>query len=67
MEMTDERIHRSKELKELLPDNVIVEIPPLTTIKEQEQVTRRARLRWAAVTAVFGSVVMAFAATYLRG
>lgn len=66
-EMADDRVYSDKELKKLLPTDVIVEIPPLATVKEQEQETRQARLRWAAAGAVFASVLVALAVTYLRG
>ena len=66
-EMADDRIYSDKELKELVPVCVMVEIPPLATVKEQEQETRRVRLRWAAAGAVIASVLLAFAATYLLG
>jgi polysaccharide chain length determinant protein (PEP-CTERM system associated) len=66
-EMADDRVYAGKELKKLLPADVIVEIPPLMTAKEQAKETRQARLRWAGAGVVFASVLVAFAATYLRG
>jgi hypothetical protein len=66
-EMADDRIHGGKELKKLLPADVMVEIPALATVKEQEQEAQQARLRWAAVGVVFASVLVALAATFLRG
>ena len=66
-EMADDRVYSHKELKKLLPADVIVEIPPLATLKEQEQENRKARLRWAAAGTVFASVLVALAVTYLRG
>lgn len=66
-EMADDRVHGGKELKKLLPADVMVEIPPLATVKELEQETKEAWLRWAAAGTVFASVLVALAVTYLRG
>jgi hypothetical protein len=65
-EMADDRVYSGEELKKLLPADVMVEIPALATVKEQEQEAQRARLRWAAVGVVFASVLVALAATFLQ-
>ena len=66
-EMADDRVYSGEELKKLLPADVMVEIPALATVKEQEQEAQQTRLRWAAVGVVFASVLVALAATFLRG
>jgi polysaccharide chain length determinant protein (PEP-CTERM system associated) len=66
-EMTDDRIFSEKQLKQLLPAEVLGEIPDLATVEEQKISARLAWFRWIAAGAVFASLLVAFAVTFLRG
>jgi uncharacterized protein involved in exopolysaccharide biosynthesis len=66
-EMTDDRIFSEKQLKQLLPAEVLGEIPDLATVEEQKMSSRLSWFRWIAAGAVFASLLVAFAVTFLRG
>lgn len=66
-EITDDRLYSDKELKALLPGNVLVEIPPLTTEKEDKQLQRRLWLGSLGAGVIFTVIVIGFAITYFRG
>lgn len=66
-EVADDRVYSDKELKKLLPGDVLVEIPPLTTVQEQRQEARKAWMRWAGAAVMLALVLVALAATYFRG
>jgi polysaccharide chain length determinant protein (PEP-CTERM system associated) len=66
-EIADDRVYSNQELKKLLPAEVIAEIPTLATVQEQHLEARQTWLRWTAAGFVLASVLVAVAATYLRG
>jgi uncharacterized protein involved in exopolysaccharide biosynthesis len=66
-EIADDRVYSNQELKKLLPAEVIAEIPTLATVQEQNLEARQTWLRWTAAGFVLASVLVAVAATYLRG
>jgi hypothetical protein len=66
-EFMDDRIHSEKELKSLIPVNVLSEIPSVATDEEQRKDTRSAWLGWIAATIVFASILAGTAFSYLRG
>jgi succinoglycan biosynthesis transport protein ExoP len=66
-EMIDDRLHGEKELKQILPVEVISEIPNITTAREEKKRQKIAVLEWAAGGLVFAMVLVGFAISYLRG
>jgi polysaccharide chain length determinant protein (PEP-CTERM system associated) len=66
-EFLDDRIHSEKELKALIPVNVLSEIPSVATIEEEQKAQRSAWLAWIAATIVFASILAGTAFSYLRG
>jgi uncharacterized protein involved in exopolysaccharide biosynthesis len=66
-EMIDDRLHGEKELKQILPVEVISEIPNITTATEEKKRQKIAVLEWAAGGLVFAMVLAGFAISYLRG
>ena len=66
-EMTDDRLYTEKELKNLMPADVIAEIPGITTLREERDQRRMAVLDWAATGLAFTLILAGFAISYLRG
>jgi succinoglycan biosynthesis transport protein ExoP len=66
-EMMDDRLHTEKELKELLPVDVISEIPAITTPDEDRKQHRAEWMGWAATGLMFAVIMVGFAISYLRG
>ena len=66
-ELTDDRIYSEKELKKLLPANVLSEIPPLVTPEQDKRQRLRAWRDLLGVSAVFLSILAGVAVSYFRG
>jgi len=66
-EMMDDRVHTEKELKKLLPADVIAEIPAIVTLEDSEQARKTLWLGWATAVVVFVVILGASAFSYLRG
>jgi protein tyrosine kinase modulator len=66
-ELTDDRIYSEKELKKLLPANVLTEIPPLATPEEDKRRRRQAWRDLLGVSAVILCIMAGVAMSYLRG
>ena len=66
-EFTDARLHSERALRRLLAVEIIADVPPLTTLEEQNQERRQDWLTAVAVAAVFCCMSLGFAITYLRG
>jgi len=66
-ELTDDRIYSEKELKKLLPGNVLTEIPPLFTPEEDKRQRRRAWRDLLVVSTIFFCIMAGVAMNYLRG
>jgi len=66
-EYLDDRLYNEKALKDLLPVNVISEIPPITGIEEEKKQARKVRLSWAATGLVFGTILVGSAISFFRG
>jgi len=66
-EMADDRLHTEKEIKDLLPADVIAEIPAISNDSDQRQARRRVWIGWATAALVFGSILIGSAFSYLRG
>src|SRR5580704_17489180 len=66
-EFLDDRLYNEKALKELIPVNVISEIPPITSPEEEKQQERKVWLGWVAAGFVFATILAGSAISYLRG
>jgi succinoglycan biosynthesis transport protein ExoP len=66
-EFMDDRIHSEKAVKELLPVEVISEIPDFTTPDEERTQQKKMWLVWATTGLVFVTILGGFALSYLRG
>lgn len=67
LEFFDDRIHGEKELKAMLPINVMAEIPEIQSPLDQEKRKRRMVLGWT-MAAIIGAVIVAGSTvSFLRG
>jgi hypothetical protein len=66
-EMLDDRLHTAKELKKLLPADVIGEIPAIVNVSDEHMAKRKLWLGWATAAIVFGTILVGSAFSYLRG
>jgi succinoglycan biosynthesis transport protein ExoP len=66
-EMLDDRVYSERELKALLPVDLIAEIPPVTTPREKERQKTSALLGWAVTGLEFVLILTGFAISYFRG
>jgi polysaccharide biosynthesis transport protein len=66
-EYMSDRIFSERELKKLLPYDVIAELPPVQTVEHQVHERRIKTLRWMTTGIVISTLVVAFGYTYLRG
>lgn len=66
-EMLDDRLHNAKELRKLLPADVIGEIPAIVSVADAGVAKRKLRLGWATGVVVFATILAGSAFSYLRG
>ena len=66
-EFMDDRLHRTREIRKLLPGEVIGEIPPITNLLDARAETRKVWLGWATAGIVLASILAGSALSYLRG
>jgi len=66
-DMMDGRLHDEKEIRSLLPVDVIVEIPAMVNRTDTDQARRRLIVGWATAALVFGAILVGSAVSYLRG
>jgi len=66
-EMLDDRLHSSKEIRKLLPADVIGEIPVIVNASDAHNAKGKLRLSWATATLVFIAILAGSAFSYLRG
>jgi len=66
-EMLDDRLHNSKEIRKLLPAEVIGEIPPIVNASDAQRARRNLWIGWATAAAVFVTILAGSAFSYLRG
>src|ERR1700722_6807794 len=66
-EFMDDRMYDEKELKKLLPAEVIAEIPAIGNLADQQSATRKAWLGWATAAVVFVTILAGSAISFLRG
>jgi polysaccharide biosynthesis transport protein len=66
-EFMDDRLYNEKELKKMLPAEVIAEIPAMVSPADEQRSTRRLWLGWATAAMVFATILAGSAISYLRG
>jgi polysaccharide biosynthesis transport protein len=66
-EFLDDRLYNVKEIRELLPAEVIGEIPDIVNVSDAQIATRKLWLGWATAVVVFGIILAGSAFSYLRG
>jgi succinoglycan biosynthesis transport protein ExoP len=66
-EFLDDRLYNEKALKEVLPVNVISEIPAITSPKEETTQDRKLWLSWVTAGLVFAVVLAGSAISFFRG
>jgi len=66
-ELTDDRIYSEKELKKLLPANVLTEIPPLVTPDDSKRQASRTWWNLLGVSTVFLCIAAGVAVSYFHG
>ena len=66
-EMFDDRLHTAKEIKKILPMEVIGEIPTIETFADLNSAKRRMWFGWAVAIFVLGTILVGSAFSYLRG
>jgi len=61
------KIYGEREIKKLVPFDVIAEIPPIESLQEQSSSRRRAWIAGAAAVVIMGFILLGSAVTYLYG
>jgi hypothetical protein len=65
--MMDDRLHNAKELREMLPAEVIGEIPAIVNLSDGRNARLKIWLGWATAAFVFTVILAGSAYSYLRG
>ena len=66
-EFMDDRLYDAKEMRKLLPVEVIGEIPAIVNVDDAQRADRRVWLGWATTAVVFATILVGSAISYLRG
>jgi succinoglycan biosynthesis transport protein ExoP len=66
-EFMDDRMYNEKELKKLLPAEVMAEIPAIVNLADEQSATRKVWLGWATAAVVFVTILAGSAISFLRG
>jgi polysaccharide biosynthesis transport protein len=66
-EMMDDRLYVEKEIKELIPVAVILEIPAIVNSADEQDAKRKSFLGWATAAVVVFSILAGSAFSFLRG
>jgi polysaccharide biosynthesis transport protein len=66
-EMMDDRLHSEKEIKKMLPADIIAEIPAIVTAEDAQEDRKKQWLGWATAALVFTFILAGSAFSYLRG
>ena len=61
------KVYSEREIKKLIPFDVIAEIPPIETVEEQSSNRRGIWIASAAAVVVLGFILLGSAVTYLYG
>jgi len=67
LEFLDDRMYNAKEIRKLLPAEVIGEIPAIVNLADAQSATRKLWLGWATAALVFATILIGSAFSYLRG
>jgi succinoglycan biosynthesis transport protein ExoP len=66
-EMMDDRLYGEKEIKEMIPVPVILEIPVIINPTDEQNASRKMWLGWASAAVVFGTILIGSVFSFLRG
>ena len=66
-EFMDDRLYSAKEIRKLLPAEIIGEIPPIVNVADSQRTRRTLWLGWMTAIFVLGIILVGTAFTYLRG
>ena len=66
-EMIDDRLYSEKQIKDLLPVPVILEIPVVLNPSDERSARKRVWLGWATGALVFATILAGSAFSYFRG
>ena len=66
-EMMDDRLHNAKQIRDLLPAEVIGEIPAIVNVSDAQIARRTVWIGWATAAIVFVTILAGSAFSYLRG
>jgi polysaccharide chain length determinant protein (PEP-CTERM system associated) len=66
-EFMDDRLHDAKEIRKLLPAEVIGEIPAIVNTSDAQRTARLVWFGWATAALVFATILVGSAFSYLRG
>ncbi len=66
-EMLDDRLHSAREIRKLLPVEVVGEIPAIVSDSDRHAAQQRLWFTWAVTAIVFASILLGSAFSYLRG
>jgi polysaccharide chain length determinant protein (PEP-CTERM system associated) len=67
MEILSGKIYSERDIKKLVPFDVVAEIPPIESLQEQSSNQRSAWVAAVAAVAIMGAILLGSAATYLYG
>jgi uncharacterized protein involved in exopolysaccharide biosynthesis len=67
VEFLDDRIHDEETFKQVLPSEIVVEIPPLPTVEEEQRHRRQVQLGWLAAAAMVAVMMAGVVFSVLRG
>ena len=66
LEFLDDRLHRDKQIKKLLPAAIISEVPEVLTIDDKHHSARRVVFGWAIAALVMASILACSTFSYLH-
>jgi hypothetical protein len=66
-ETLDDRLYDAKEIRKLLPADVIGEIPAIFNVSDMQAARRRTWFGWATAVILVATILAGSAFTYLRG
>jgi hypothetical protein len=66
-EMMDDRLYSEKEIKDLIPVPVILELPVIVNSADEKSAMRKMWLGWASAAFVLTLILVGSALSFLRG
>jgi succinoglycan biosynthesis transport protein ExoP len=66
-EFLDDRMYNAKDIRKLLPAEVIGEIPSILSVSDAQDANRKIWIGWATAALVFATILVGSAFSYLRG